>query len=196
MKHLERLTAVGRRAFTLNEVTQRLGLPQSSIRVCCSRAVQRGALIRIRKGLYILPQTWSVLDEEERFTLANFIQTPSYVTLLSALSYHGVTTQIPPHLCESVSPVRRSEYAVLGFRFVYYLIGSRYYQGFHRERGFFMAEPEKAFLDLLHLSVFGTYAFDRSSLDLHALDAKRLRKWLGTYPPRVRSALERLREGS
>ena len=127
--------------------------------------------------------------------LANFIQTPSYVSLLTALSFYGFTTQIPQEICESVSPIRRAVYAVEGFRFAYFLLKPSCYCGFERRDDIFIARPEKALCDSLHLASFGSYAFDADAIDRERFDRKELQRAVEPFPQRTRRALTRFLEG-
>ena len=73
------------------------------------RALKKSEIIRIRRGLYCLAKKY-----ERRplnlFSIAQLIYGPSYVSLESALSYHGwvpegvfMTTSVSMSLCLSIS---------------------------------------------------------------------------------------------
>lgn len=53
------------------------------------RAVKKGDLIRIRRGLYLLSERFQ-RNEVNLFHLAHRIYGPSYISFESALSYHGL----------------------------------------------------------------------------------------------------------
>lgn len=162
------------------------GLAQASARVRASRDTKNGKLLRVKRDLYLLPETWQAMGEADFFRLANLIQTPSYVSLTTALSYQGLTTQVPSAVIESMNPVRSYEIPVQETRFRYYYCRSEFYFGFYREKDFFIAKPEKALLDALYLSSLGRYGLDASALDLKNINWKIFEGWAKKYSDRFR----------
>jgi len=71
--------------------------------VLCSRYVGRGLFVRVKKDFYVLEENWRRLSEKDLFRLANHLQVPSYVSLGSALSFYGVSTQVRRNRVESVA---------------------------------------------------------------------------------------------
>ena len=125
------------------------------VRLQLSRWVKAGRLLQLRRGLYALAPTWRRV-EPQPFLVANRLQRGSYVSLQSALAWHGV---IPEHVpvVTSVGPgrpetVRNS----LGtFQFSHLADGLLF--GYARaevtpKQFAFVASPEKALLDLVHLT--------------------------------------------
>jgi predicted transcriptional regulator of viral defense system len=125
------------------------------VRLQLSRWVKTGRLLQLRRGLYALAPTWRKV-EPHPFLIANRLQRGSYVSLQSALAYHGV---IPEHvpMVTSVGPGRpgtvRNSLGAFQFN---HLAGTLLF-GYSRveiaSRQFaFVASPEKALLDLVHLT--------------------------------------------
>jgi len=172
--------------YTLPDLARILDLALPSARVFACRKVKSGELIRARRNLYLLPQALKLSGGEELFRLANVIQTPSHVSYLSALSFHGISTQILLETVESSNPVRSKTYTVGSLSFRYYYCRPPYYFGYERQKGYFLASPEKALLDCLYLISLGRYALDQGALDLKNIQWSLFEKNLKKYSPDVR----------
>lgn len=128
------------------------------VRLQLSRWVRSGQLIQFRRGLYALAPPWRKV-EPHPFLIANRLRSGSYVSLQSALAWHGaIPEQVP--VVTSVGP-GRPETAItpLGVFQVQHLTEALRF-GFSRvevaPRQFaFVAAPEKALLDLVHLTPGG-----------------------------------------
>lgn len=125
------------------------------VRLQLSRWVKVGRVLQLRRGLYALAQPWRKV-EPHPFLVANRVRRGSYVSLQSALAWHGT---IPEHVpvVTSVGAGRPCGTGTpLGsFQFNYLAEGLRF--GYEKTevapRQFaFVASPEKALLDLVHLT--------------------------------------------
>jgi predicted transcriptional regulator of viral defense system len=189
MKYLK-LKDIKRLYFDYAQIAKALGVGLSSARVSANRYVTQGFLIRIRRNLYILRERWDSLTIEELFEIANLIQVPSYISLMTALGYYEVTTQIQRDYIESLAVKRTKGLNVEGRSFNFTRIDKRLYFGFSREKGFFIASPEKAFLDAFYLMSFNKYKFDLSSIDFNKLDMTKTKKMARCFPKRTQEALK------
>jgi predicted transcriptional regulator of viral defense system len=172
--------------FNYQDIANILNISQNSARVTASRYAEKGYLLRIKKGIYVFEDNWKRYDTETKFTFANMIQTPSYISLMSALSYYQISTQIQQDFIESVSQKRSKTVDIQDTVFNFTKINTTLYCGFTRKEGFFIAEAEKAFLDALYLVSLGRYRFDFSSIDFDKLDRKEIEKLLGIFPDFVK----------
>ena len=93
MKILE-LSNIPKLYFGYEDIARVLGISESSARVSASRYVRQGALLRIKRNMYVLREVWNAAAREQKFLLANMGQTPSYISLMTALDYYGITTQV------------------------------------------------------------------------------------------------------
>lgn len=194
MKNLQRLLKTGKPWLAADEIRSILKLGPQAAAVFCSRAAARGDLARLKRGIYLIPGRLESASMEEQFVLSNLLQTPSYVSLLTALSYFGISTQVPQLLCEGINPVRSVQYETQGFSFPFTKFPKKLFAGFKRERGFFIAEPEKAFLDTIYLASLGRYSVDWFSLDLSRLNKKKLRRFLKWFPKKTKRWLRQKME--
>jgi len=168
--------------FGHEDIARALGITLQSAKVSANRYVRQGLLIRLKRNIYVLKDKWIRLDREQVFPLANIIQVPSYISLMTALDYYEITTQVQRDFIESVA-VKRTKEVEIGQRFFNYTkINTDLYSGFSRTRGFFIATPEKAFLDALYLMSLGRYRFDIPSIDFSKLNLKKIEYLARLFP--------------
>jgi len=178
--------------FTLADVAQNFSLQPASARVLCSRYVRQGLLVRFKNNFYTTAWAWEGLARQDLFKIANVLQVPSYISLMTALAYYEVTTQAQNNYQESVCLKRSVAYNVRGAVFSYVKLQSQYYGDFIKKDGIFIATKEKAFLDAAYLYSFGKYKFDVDSLDLKKLELKNLKRLLKNYPQKTNETVKRL----
>ena len=177
--------------FGYEDIARILSITTQSARVTANRYVKNGLLIRAKRNIYLLKDRWFDLTREQKFILANIIQTPSYISLMSALEYYEITTQIQQDFIESIALKRTKEVALDQTFFNYIKINPVLYSGFFRMRGFFIAPPEKAFLDAIYLKSFGRYQLDISSIDFSKLKRKKVEEMAAMYPEKNNSYLRK-----
>ena len=189
--NLLKLRKIHKPYFSYEDIAKVLGISEASARVTASRYVRRGVLLRMKRNMYVLPEVWNAADREEKFVIANLGQTPSYISLMTALDYYEITTQIQRDFFESVAVKRTKEIALNGSIFRYTKIASNLYFGFKKEKGVFIATPEKALLDAFYLMSFGRYTFDLSALDAEKLDEANVKCLSEKFPLRTRNMLKK-----
>jgi predicted transcriptional regulator of viral defense system len=110
-------------------------------------------LIELRRGMYLVNES-HVLAKVERFALANLIYEPSYVSLESALSFHGMIPEAVSQVT-SVGTRKTARFTNVLGTFTYSNIKKELLWGYSRttmgEGTAFVASPEKAILDLVYL---------------------------------------------
>ena len=116
-----------------------------------SRALQKGMVYRLNRGNYINSFLYGFPRVEE---VACFIRPPAYVTCEWALNYHGISVQSPvvctvATLSSAVGRHRGIDYQ--GITIEFSRIAPSLFFGFTSIGDFYMATPEKALLDTLHL---------------------------------------------
>ena len=177
--------------FGYEEIARVLGISEASARVTASRYAKKGLLLRIKKNMYVLRERWIAAGKEEKFVLANLAQTPSYISLATALDFYEVTTQMQRNFFESVALKRTKRINVNGNIFRYARITNRLYHGFKKEKGVFIATPEKALLDAIYLMSYGRYALDLSAIDPKKINGNELMRLSKEFPARTRDMLKR-----
>jgi len=148
----------------------------AQIRLQLARWVQNGRLIQLRRGLYLLAPPWRKV-EPHPFLIANALQPGSYVSQQSALAFYGL---IPEHVpvVTSVGPGRpETIHSPLGI-FQFRHIARRLVDGYSQvdvapTQQAFVADPEKALLDLVYLTPEGDSEEHLQGLRLQNLDTVR-----------------------
>lgn len=151
-----------------------VSIPQ--VRLQLSRWVKAGKLLQLRRGLYVLAPAWQKVQPHP-FLVANALHRGSYVSLQSALAFHGV---IPEHVptVTSVGPGRPETVRNAIGAFALTHVASRMSFAYTRTevatRQFaFVASPEKALLDLVYLTPRGDSPAYLRGLRLQNFDAIR-----------------------
>ncbi len=189
---LRKLRAIKSIYFTYQDVADLLKISPESAMVTCSRYVRSGDLLRLKRNNYILREKWSGLNENQIFVLANLLQVPSYISLTTALSYYGITTQMQRDFIESVAVKRTREFKIEEVTFSFTKIKKDYYSNFVKKEGVFIAAPEKALVDALYLESLGRYRLDAGSIDFSKFDRQAIFKVASRYTDRVRQRAEEL----
>jgi predicted transcriptional regulator of viral defense system len=146
-----------------------------------SRWTQAGKVIQLRRGVYTLAAPYQHVPPHP-FVIANTLLPGSYVSLHSALAHYGL---IPEFVSQtlSVSTLRPSQWHnPLGdFRFQH--VAAHLFFGYQKVsltvgQEAFVALPEKALLDLIHLTPNGEDPLFLAGLrlqNLESLDRERLK---------------------
>lgn len=118
------------------------------------RACQKGDLIRIRNGLYLLG------DKKRKahfslFQVANYIMEPSYISLESALSFYGLIPEAV-YTTTSVTTKNSQEFKTPVGQFSFSYLKTEYFNfGFYSfkngDERFLIATPLKALVDYIVL---------------------------------------------
>ncbi len=124
----------------------------SNLHTKAKRLENAGIIVRLKKGLYVLNPNVSRV-EISPFLLANHIYGPSYVSMLTALRYYGLTPEAVYSVQSMTTGTARDYKNSLGF-FSYTHTSSDYYSigiTLKEESGvsFMIASPEKALCDLM-----------------------------------------------
>ncbi|MBN2564044.1 MAG: type IV toxin-antitoxin system AbiEi family antitoxin domain-containing protein [Phycisphaerae bacterium] len=151
-----RLLAMGQPAFTTADASACLGISRAHASKVLERLSRAGEIVRLRHGL------WGARDRIQVLALPQYLAAPfpSYVSLQSALYYHGMISQVPSvTYAVSVARTRRFE-TPLGAVSIHH-VDPAFFFGYERvgEDGANMAVPEKSLLDVLYLSPAKTRLF-------------------------------------
>lgn len=145
----------------------------TDVRRQLSRWTKAGRLYQLRRGLYALAPPFQKVKPHP-FVVANRMMRSSYVSLQSALGYYGLIPDIVP-VTTSVTTGRPNRWdtplGVYSFRH----IKTEYFSGYRLidlggNQQAFVATPEKALLDLVHLQPGGDTPEYLQELRLQSLD--------------------------
>lgn len=202
--------------FTLMEVARWAGGSSDRQFALLKRALKSGEVMRIHQGLYCLASKY-LRRKPDPLVLAQRIHGPSYISLETALSYHGwipeavyaVTSASMDRSREFETPFGHFSFTRIPQKVFYTEVariekegGGRNEQGFHAIESFLMASPLKALADYVYAHrldwvsvapVIESLRVDESSLaDIKVENFQRL---LANYSSaRVRRFLEGLQK--
>jgi predicted transcriptional regulator of viral defense system len=144
--------------FGIDDAVKILRKPKSYVELFLHRCVKKGLIGRVERGLYY------VLARSNEYEIASSIVHPSYISMVSALSYYGLTTQIPRVVYVISTKRHKPIRNVQGFDIVFKRIKKEMLFGYGKKSGgtVFMADPEKAIVDIF-------YFHDVDDLDEDAL---------------------------
>ena len=135
--------------FETGDAAVRLGLSNSHASATLARLAAARHLVRLRRGLWALPDRVDPLTLPGRLTAP----LPSYVSLQSALYLHGMISQVPV-VTYAVSLARARRFTTpLGVISVHHVVPGFFF-GFEEagRQGAQVASPEKALVDFLYLA--------------------------------------------
>jgi len=185
-----RLKNISKLYFGYEDIAKALGISNGSAKVTASRYAKKGILVRVKRNMYVLRDVWNTSSREEKFVLVNMGQVPSYISLMSALDYYEITTQVQRDFYESVAVKRTKEICLDGSIFRYVKVNSALYFG-KKEKNFFIATPEKALVDAFYLMSYGRYAIDIAALSPEKLDRKEVRRMSQNFPLKTQRMLKK-----
>jgi hypothetical protein len=178
----------GRPYFRSSDLS-RQRTPPAHEKVQLSHWVKEGKLIRLKRGVYSLSAEDSRLLPSA-LELAEPLYRPSYISLEFALSHYGLLPEAAGLLTSVTTRKTARLHNSLG-DFVYHHVQPDYFFGFHRRKDpvvHWMADPEKALLDFLYLSIPKKARLTEDLLvnnyrlqNVDLLNAKRLREMLSRF---------------
>lgn len=174
----EKIQDIEKLIISADDIAETLSIRRPSAQVTASRYTNSGKLIRLKRDTYILPQRLKVLNEEELFTLATYLQPQSYVSLTTALSFYELSTQQQRNFIESIGLKRTTTFQVRDIEFTFTKVKKEFYSGFKRKDDFFIALPEKALADIIYLTSMGNYSADFDAVDFSKFNKREVERIL------------------
>jgi predicted transcriptional regulator of viral defense system len=178
----------------------------ADVRRQLSRWRATGKVIQLRRDLYMLAKPWRRRDPHP-FLVANELQRPSYVSLQSALSYHGLIPELVP-VTTSVTASRPGVVETRVGRFDFRHVHRDAFFGYGRHtvvagQPVLLADPAKALLDLVYLTPGGDSIDFLAALRLEGLESVRettlrahVDRWDRPKLRRARDAILALKEAA
>lgn len=157
MKYAELLDTVSGRPVFSSALLRAGSVDATDLGRQLSRWVASGKLLQLRRGVYALPEVYRA-RRPHPFEIANLLERPSYASLESALSHHGVIPEAV-FVTTSVTTSRPGEFDTPLGRYAYRHLAQSLFWGYVAERigdaEVLVARPEKALLDLVYLRTGG-----------------------------------------
>lgn len=110
---------------------------------------EKGYLIKLRNRWYAFPD--ALKTEADLFLMANRLQTPSCISLETALRHYNFIPESVFSLT-SITTGKPGEWQTAVGHFSYRSVQPRLFFGYRQEAGFLISDPEKTLLDLLYFN--------------------------------------------
>lgn len=162
--------------FTPNDLVMVFGASPVAAGFFVCRNAQKGLLVRLKKSqkgsLYCLAQ-----DMPGRYSIANRVYEPSYISFDSALSFHSIIPETVYAITSATTKPTR-EFTISGSQFVYHRIKKSVYTGYrpvkHMDDTVLIASPEKAVADYLYFVTLKKRQLNYDRLDLNKVRKNKL----------------------
>lgn len=168
----------------VSDVAKRYRLSATTIQKALSRQVQRGFVERLSADIYV-----NKLVRVDPRELVAVLRPNTYISLESALSEYGISTQAPTRLtCISDSYTR--DINTESIHIAFHTIKKDLFWGFTEKKGRYftyrIAEPEKALLDWIYIRRQDSLPTATDEFNLDRLDRKRFLDYVEKYPSSVK----------
>ncbi len=125
-------------------------------------------LRRAERGLYYT-------RDADEYEAASRILFPSYVSLVSALRFHNLTEQIPRRIYVIGTRQHKAIADLNGYIVEFSKVKKGLMYGYRKVDDVFVADPEKAVIDMLYLNRFVGYA--KEAMERGKLDREKLERY-------------------
>jgi predicted transcriptional regulator of viral defense system len=184
---VRRLESISKDYYSLEDLKKITGLGTKPLQIRLNRLVKAQVLVKLTRGTYILPGRTAGAE-----SAANNAVYPSYMSFQYALAKLGIISEVP-YIMEFATVKSTRKRKVGSADVVYRKLKKELFFGYAIKNGLFVAEPEKAFLDTIYMKVYGKEAgFDPGKVDFKKLDKKKLIKYAGKFPPKVKTAVTKI----
>ena len=143
LAHLKR---IGEPVLRTADVMASFNVDKAHASKLMARLEDSGHVVCIKRGLWVFPEDIEPMVLAEHLT-APF---PSYISLQSALYYHGMISQISA-LIYVISVARTRVYGTPLGRYSIHHVHPSFFFGFETDGRFKLASPEKALVDVLYM---------------------------------------------
>jgi predicted transcriptional regulator of viral defense system len=171
---VKRLNLLQLGAFTDADAYKILQKDKKYCNLYLHRATDRGDIIRVERGIY-------ALNGSGRLEIAGALVANSYVTAMAALFYHGLIDQDPAYIELASTRIRKHKIVDTGNGQIEVYVRKLpkaaffgYYKTLDNIGMFFVAEPEKALIDMLLLHGKGLESYAKDIISEHKIDAAKL----------------------
>lgn len=164
---IKRLNTEELSLFTVSDFKRLFGIEKDNTAYkIIERLTKKRILRRLTKKRYL----FALLPPDD-FQIANFLCSPSYISLETALSFYGIITQFPYQIT-SITSKKTKTFAIGKKEFAYFQIKKELFFGYEKKDNFLIAIPEKALFDYLYFCFKGLRRFEKEEFELKKIDKK------------------------
>lgn len=187
-----RLRKIGQPCFATREAAAYLNVTTVYASTILRRLAAAHRIVRLRRGRWLIGEGIDPFVVPEALTAP----TPTYISLQSALYYHGMISQIPA-VTYAVSLTRTTRYKNAAGEFSLHHVAPEFFCGFELigRSMIKMATPEKALIDYLYLSLGRSRQFRAlPELELpRSFSRKKALAFIARLPTRAKQSAVRTR---
>ncbi|MEI7580016.1 MAG: hypothetical protein WCJ58_08380 [bacterium] len=143
---LEKITTSDKIFFTTKELASifEIDFPRTLENIIVN-LISSKILTQLEKGKYFVTS-----KKPSEFEIAQFVYSPSYISLESALNVYGILSQFPFEIT-SISLKKTTTKEIIGKTFTYSQIKKSLFTGYIKKDNYLIALPEKALFDYFYL---------------------------------------------
>jgi len=143
----QKILSLDQPVLQTRDVSALLKIPYAQASKVLSRLVQRGRFVKLMRG------KWATSKKIDPLILPEYLTAPfpAYISLQTALFYHGMISQIP-HTIYAVSLARTRKYSSHFGNISIHHLHPEFFFGFDMVGEIKMATPEKALIDIFYLT--------------------------------------------
>ena len=143
----QKLLALKQPVLQTRDVSACLNIPHAQASKIVDRLAKAGRFVRLMRG------KWATTTQLDPLILPEYLTVPfpSYISLQTALFYHGMISQIPQTIY-AVSLARTHQYATPFGNISIHHLQPDFFFGFEIMNQIKIATPEKALIDVLYLT--------------------------------------------
>lgn len=182
-----------KKLFALSDLAQLTGENKASLSVQLTRLVKANIINRAAQIWYENPFNTPSFEE-----IAMVVRYPAYLSMEYALSKHGILSQMT-YTLTLVTTKLPYTYKTKQSVYEYHQISPSLFWGYQKEGTVLTAEPEKAFLDLIHIRCVNNGELNTDGLislvndmDLNMFNTERLFKYSKKFSSRTKEICHEL----
>lgn len=173
---LEKLTSSEKVFFTSRDISVLLDIKSTRTREnIITKLLEAKILTQLEKGKYFLTSA-----KPNDFKISQYIYSPSYVSLESALNVYGVLSQFPFEIT-AVTLKKPTSKFINGKTYTYSRLKKSLFTGYIKKDDYLMASAEKALFDYLYMACKSLRSESYlNEMDFSKIDKKVLLEYLQT----------------
>lgn len=153
------------------------------LRLLINKLLNLGIIERITKDIYTVFYLYYSAED-----IASTLYLPNYLSFESALARYDILNQVPYTI--TFATTKQSKNIIVAKKQVEFIqIPKNLFWGYVVSGDIYIAEPEKAFLDLIYIASVKNYQIDMDEINLKRLSRKILLEYSRRFPIKIQKEL-------